>query len=157
MVLGGWTRLWLIISALLGWGILTNDRAAERPRAVITVRLPNAGWLGMSRAMQTPAVRAAADQCSNGKAHGEIINTWNPPSGPLNDYYANWTALHHQPQPGDFGAVQVTCDDPPGFDWVSGLWNAAIPGLVLGGIFGAIGWVRRGFRSAKASRSAGAR
>lgn len=119
--LGGWKRLWLVLSLLIGGTI--GGVAGSSATQNATVYVGSTDTMSQAAMEAAPAVTASIkNRCPDGVAKVSV-----------SDYYD----------------VEVDCRLPPTFDWLKAIEDLAITALVIGIPFAVIGWIRDGFRAGK--------
>lgn len=123
--LGGWKRLWLVLSLLIGGTI--GGVAGSSATQNATVYVGSTDTMSQAAMQAHPAVTASIKS----RCPDELANV------SVSDYYD----------------VEVDCRLPPTFDWLRAIEDLAITALAIGIPFALVGWIRDGFRAGKRSRA----
>lgn len=119
--MGGWTRLWIVLSLIIGGtiGVVAGSSAAQNA----TVYVGSTDTMSQAAMEADPAVTASIkNRCPDGIAKVSV-----------SDYYN----------------AAVDCRIPPTFDWLKALEALALTAILIGIPFAVIGWIRDGFRTGK--------
>lgn len=119
--LGGWKRLWIVLSLLIG-GTIGGVAGSSAPQNA-TVYVGSTDTMSQTAMEADPAVTASIkNRCPDGIAKVSV-----------KDYYN----------------VDVDCRLPPTFDWLKAIEDLALTALLIGVPFAVVGWIRDGFRAGK--------
>ena len=119
--MGGWTRLWIVLSIIIGGAIVAvNDVAPPQTEQVYVSDVDSLSQFGIEN--HEAVVASIKRRCPGGKATVAVADRYD---------------------------VSVTCHLVPTFDWRDAYKALALTALIIGAPLWLLGWIRDGFRANK--------